>query len=49
MPRVRHGQFTDVGGLIMEKRSFSLPLSDSDRATLMGGALQKIYGWSPKK
>ncbi|MDP1748507.1 MAG: amidohydrolase family protein [Reyranella sp.] len=24
-------------------------LSDSDRATLMGGSLQKIYGWSPKK
>ena len=24
-------------------------LSDSDRVTLMGGALQKIYGWSPKK
>ena len=24
-------------------------LSDSDRATLMGGRLQKIYGWSPKK
>jgi predicted TIM-barrel fold metal-dependent hydrolase len=22
-------------------------LSDSDRATLMGGSLQKIYGWSP--
>jgi L-fuconolactonase len=24
-------------------------LSDSDRAKLMGGSLQKIYGWSPKK
>jgi predicted TIM-barrel fold metal-dependent hydrolase len=24
-------------------------LSDSDRATLMGGSLAKIYGWSPKK
>ena len=24
-------------------------LSDSDRAMLMGGALQKIYGWAPKK
>jgi hypothetical protein len=24
-------------------------LSDSDRATLMGGSLQKIYGWSPGK
>jgi L-fuconolactonase len=24
-------------------------LSDSDRATLMGGSLTKIYGWSPKK
>lgn len=24
-------------------------LSDSDRATLMGGSLSKIYGWSPKK
>lgn len=24
-------------------------LSDSDRATLMGGALTRIYGWSPKK
>ena len=24
-------------------------LSDSDRATLMGGSLQQIYGWSPKK
>ena len=24
-------------------------LSDSDRATLMGGSLQKIYGWAPKK
>ncbi len=24
-------------------------LSDSDRATLMGGSLQKIYGWSPAK
>jgi predicted TIM-barrel fold metal-dependent hydrolase len=24
-------------------------LSDSDRATLMGGTLQKIYGWSPRK
>jgi predicted TIM-barrel fold metal-dependent hydrolase len=24
-------------------------LSDSDRATLMGGSLEKIYGWSPKK
>lgn len=24
-------------------------LSDSDRATLMGGSLQKIYGWSPKR
>ena len=24
-------------------------LSASDRATLMGGALQKIYGWSPSK
>jgi L-fuconolactonase len=24
-------------------------LSDSDRAVLMGGSLQKIYGWSPKK
>ncbi|MBM3649265.1 MAG: hypothetical protein FJX11_15890 [Alphaproteobacteria bacterium] len=23
-------------------------LSDSDRATLMGGSLTKIYGWSPK-
>jgi L-fuconolactonase len=24
-------------------------LSDSDRATLMGGSLTKIYGWAPKK
>ena len=24
-------------------------LSDSDRARLMGGSLEKIYGWSPKK
>jgi len=24
-------------------------LSDSDRATLMGGTLQKVYNWSPKK
>ena len=24
-------------------------LSDSDRGTLMGGALQKIYGWAPTK
>jgi len=24
-------------------------LSDSDRAMLMGGALQKIYGWAPNK
>ncbi len=24
-------------------------LSDSDRAKLMGGSLEKIYGWSPKK
>ena len=24
-------------------------LSDSDRATLMGGALQKVYGWAPSK
>jgi predicted TIM-barrel fold metal-dependent hydrolase len=24
-------------------------LSDSDRSTLMGGALQKIYGWAPNK
>ena len=24
-------------------------LSDSDRATLMGGSLGKIYGWAPKK
>ena len=24
-------------------------LSDSDRATLMGGSVQKIYGWTPKK
>ena len=24
-------------------------LSDSDRAMLMGGALEKIYGWAPKK
>jgi L-fuconolactonase len=24
-------------------------LSDSDRATLMGGTLQKVYGWAPKK
>ncbi len=24
-------------------------LSDSDRATLMGGSLQKIYGWTPRK
>jgi predicted TIM-barrel fold metal-dependent hydrolase len=24
-------------------------LSDSDRATLMGGSLQRIYGWSPSK
>jgi predicted TIM-barrel fold metal-dependent hydrolase len=24
-------------------------LTDSDRAVLMGGSLQKIYGWSPKK
>ena len=23
-------------------------LSDSDRATLMGGSLAKIYGWAPK-
>ena len=22
-------------------------LSDSDRATLMGGSVQRIYGWSP--
>ena len=24
-------------------------LSDSDREILMGGSLQKIYGWSPAK
>lgn len=24
-------------------------LSDSDRALLMGGSLQKVYGWAPKK
>lgn len=24
-------------------------LSDSDRAMLMGGALQKVYGWAPRK
>jgi L-fuconolactonase len=24
-------------------------LSDSDRATLMGGSSAKAYGWSPKK
>jgi predicted TIM-barrel fold metal-dependent hydrolase len=24
-------------------------LSDSDRATLMGGSLTKVYGWAPKK
>ena len=24
-------------------------LSDSDREILMGGSLQKIYGWSPSK
>jgi len=24
-------------------------MSDSDRAILMGGSLQKIYGWAPKK
>ena len=24
-------------------------LSDSERATLMGGACAKAYGWSPKK
>ncbi|HEY6979397.1 amidohydrolase family protein [Reyranella sp.] len=24
-------------------------LSDSDRAMLMGGALQKVYGWEPRK
>ena len=24
-------------------------LSDSDRTQLMGGSLQKIYGWSPEK
>ena len=24
-------------------------LSDSDRATLMGGTLQKVYGWSPRQ
>ena len=24
-------------------------LSDSDREKLMGGSLQKIYGWAPKK
>jgi predicted TIM-barrel fold metal-dependent hydrolase len=24
-------------------------LSDSDRAQLMGGTLQKVYGWAPKK
>ena len=24
-------------------------LSDSDRATLMGGSLQQIYGWAPTK
>ncbi|MBL0900899.1 MAG: amidohydrolase family protein, partial [Reyranella sp.] len=24
-------------------------LGDSDRAKLMGGSLEKIYGWSPKK
>ncbi|WP_421998058.1 amidohydrolase family protein [Reyranella sp.] len=24
-------------------------LSDSDRATLMGGTLTKVYGWAPKK
>ena len=24
-------------------------LTDSDRAVLMGGSLQKIYGWSPAK
>ncbi len=24
-------------------------LSDSDRAVLMGGTLQKVYGWAPSK
>ena len=24
-------------------------LSDGDRAKLMGGSLEKIYGWSPRK
>jgi L-fuconolactonase len=24
-------------------------LSDSDRAMLMGGTLQKVYGWAPSK
>ena len=24
-------------------------LSDSDRATLMGGSLTRIYKWAPKK
>ena len=24
-------------------------LSNADRETLMGGSLQKIYGWAPKK
>ena len=24
-------------------------LSDSDRATLMGGTLQKVYRWSPRE
>jgi L-fuconolactonase len=24
-------------------------LTDSERATLMGGTLQKIYGWAPSK
>jgi L-fuconolactonase len=24
-------------------------LSDSDRATLMGGTVRKVYGWAPSK
>jgi hypothetical protein len=24
-------------------------LSDSERATLMGGALARVYGWAPSK
>jgi hypothetical protein len=28
---------------------FGQPLSDTERAMLMGGACTKAYGWSPKK